>query len=78
MNPKKDRQHLHVRVKPLTSEKLKAWADELGISIGETIDQIVDGYEDYCHKEDDAIEREDIHYTLERLIEKVDAISDRI
>lgn len=78
MNPKKDLQHLHVRIKPITAEKLKAWSDELGHSYGEMIDFLVDWYEDFCNKQDDVLEQTDIHNTLQILVEKVDAIADRI
>ena len=78
MNPRKDLHHLHVRIKPLTAEKLKAWSEELGHSYGETIDYLVSWYEEFCNKQDEVLEQTEIHDTLQRLIEKVDAIGARI
>ena len=45
MTKKKDLYNLHCRVEHLTAEKLKAWSEELGYSMGEVIDCVVDGYE---------------------------------
>ena len=44
MTKKKDLYNLHCRVEHLTAEKLKAWSEELGYSMGEVIDCVVDGY----------------------------------
>ena len=38
MTKKKDLYNLHCRVEHLTAEKLKAWSEELGYSMGEVID----------------------------------------
>lgn len=48
MTKKKDLYNLHCRVEHLTAEKLKAWSEELGYSMGEVIDCVVDGYEGFC------------------------------
>lgn len=78
MTKKKDLYNLHCRVKHSTAEKLKAWSEDLGFSIGEEIDQIVENYEDYCNKEDEILERTDLHDLLERLVEKIERIEKKI
>ena len=78
MTKKKDLYNLHCRVKHSTAEKLKAWSEELGLSLGEEIDQIVDGYEDFCNREDEVLEKTDLHDILERLVEKVERIEKKI
>lgn len=78
MTKKKDLYNLHCRVKHSTAEKLKAWSEDLGFSIGEEIDQIVENYEDYCNKEDEILERTDLHDILSDLLEKVDRIEKKM
>ena len=78
MTKKKDLYNLHCRVKHSTAEKLKAWSEELGLSMGEVIDQVVENYEDYCNREDEVLERTDLHNTLEKLLEKVDRIEKKV
>ena len=78
MTKKKDLYNLHCRVKHSTAEKLKAWSEELGLSIGEEIDQVVEGFEDVCNKEDDVLEKMDIHNLLETLVEKVNRIEKKV
>ena len=78
MTKKKDLYNLHCRVKHSTAEKLKAWSEELGLSIGEEIDQVVEGFEDYCNKEDEVLEKTDIHDILSMLLEKVDRIEKKV
>ena len=78
MTKKKDLYNLHCRVKHSTAEKLKAWSEDLGFSIGEEIDQIVENYEDYCNKEDEILERTDLHDILSDLLEKVNRIEKKV
>ena len=78
MTKKKDLYNLHCRVKHSTIEKLKAWSEELGLSLGEEIDQVVENYEDYCKKEDEVLEKTDLHDILEKLLEKVERIEKKI
>ena len=78
MTKKKDLYNLHCRVKHSTAEKLKAWSEDLGFSIGEEIDQIVENYEDYCNKEDEILERTDLHDILSNRLEKVDRIEKKV
>lgn len=78
MNKKKDLVNLHCRVTPLTYEKLKSWSDELGFSLGEMIDQIVDGYEHYCNTEDEWLKDADVYGILSKLIEKVEKIEQKV
>ena len=78
MTKKKDLYNLHCRVKHSTAEKLKAWSEELGLSLGEVIDQVVENYEDYCNKEDEVLERTDLHNILSNLLEKVDKIEQKV
>lgn len=78
MTKKKDLYNLHCRVKHSTAEKLKAWSEDLGFSIGEEIDQVVENYEDYCNKEDEILERTDLHDILSDLLEKVNRIEKKV
>lgn len=78
MNQKKDLVHLHCRVKPITYDKLKAWSDELGDSMGEMIDSIVDGYEHFCNTEDEWLKDSDVYGVLKALMEKVDRIAQKV
>ena len=78
MTKKKDLYNLHCRVKHSTAEKLKAWTSELGLSLGEGIDQVVENYEDYCNKEDEVLERTDLHDILSNLLEKIERIEKKV
>ena len=78
MNRKKDLVNLHCRIKPLTAEKLKSWSGELGNSMGEMIDQIVDGYEHFCNTQDEWLKNSDVYGALSKLIEKVDKIGQKV
>lgn len=78
MNPKKDRLHLHVTIKPITAEKIKDWSEDLGYTYGEMIDNVVELYERFCNQQYEYLEQMRINDTLKLLIEKVDALSDRI
>lgn len=53
MSQKKDLYNLHCSVKQSTAEKLKALSENLGLSLAEVIDRIVENYEDHCNKEDE-------------------------
>lgn len=78
MTKKKDLEHLHVRIKPLTSEKLRNWSEDLGFSIGEVIDFLVENYEEECNRQDDEIETETIQQTLARLADAVESLERKI
>lgn len=78
MTKKKDLEHLHVRIKPLTSEKLRDWSEDLGFSIGEVIDFLVENYEEECNRQDDEIEKETIQQTLARLADAVESLERKI
>ena len=78
MTRKKDLYNLHCRVEHLTASKLKAWTEELGMSIGEMIDYITSWYEDYSNNQDLELEREDISGKLSKLLEKVDRIEQKV
>ncbi len=78
MTRKKDLYNLHCRVEHLTAEKLKVWTEELGMSIGEMIDHIVEWYEKYCNDQDVELEKESISEQLSKLLEKVDRIEQKV
>ena len=78
MNRKKDLVNLHIRIKPITYDKLKAWSDELGNSMGELIDSIVDGYEDSCKEQDEWLKDSNVYEQLSKLMEKIDKISQKV
>ena len=78
MNKKKDLTDIHCRIKPTTAEKLKSWSDELGNSMGEMIDQVVDGYEHFCNTQDEWLKDFDVYEALSKLIEKVDKIGRKV
>lgn len=78
MNRKKDLTDIHCRVRPITAEKLKALSDDLGISMGEVIDQVVDGYEHFCNTQDEWLKGADVYDALSKLIEKVDKIGQKV
>jgi len=78
MNKKKDLYNLHCRIENITIDKLKSWADDLGYSIGEMIDHVVEGYEDFCKSQDEWLERDDVYNALSKLNEKLDRIEKKI
>lgn len=78
MRKKKDLVNVHCRVEPLTSEKLKAWSDELGMSVGEMIDHIVNWYEEYSNNQDALLEKEDISEQLSTLLGRIERIERKI
>ena len=78
MTKKKDLYNLHCRVKHATAEELKNQAEEMGISLGEVIDQLVVGYEHLCRNEEEWLKETDINGTLKKLMEKVDRIEQKI
>lgn len=78
MTKKKDLEHLHVRILPITSAKLRDWSDDLGYSIGEVIDFLVKNYDEECNNQDNEIEKESIQGTLARLVKSVDELGKKI
>ena len=78
MTRKKDLYNLHCRVEHLTAEKLKAWTDELGMSVGEMIDHVVNWYEKYSNNQDVELERLDVSDQLSKLLDKVERIEKKV
>ena len=78
MTKKKDLYNLHCRVEHLTAEKLKAWSEELGYSMGEVIDCVVDGYEGFCNNQDEWLRNSEIYDQLSKLLEKVERIEKKV
>ena len=78
MTKKKDLYNLHCRVEHLTAEKLKTWTDELGMSVGEMIDHVVNWYEKYSNNQDAELEKDNLQETLSKLLEKVDRIEQKV
>ena len=78
MTKKKDLYNLHCRVEHLTAEKLKAWSEELGYSVGEMIDIITKWYEEYSNNQDAELERLDVSDQLSTLLEKVERIEKKV
>lgn len=78
MTKKKDLYNLHCRVEHLTAEKLKAWSEELGYSMGEVIDCVVDGYEGFCNNQDEWLRNGDIYEQLSKLLDKVERIEKKV
>ena len=78
MTKKKDLYNLHCRVEHLTAEKLKDWTEELGMSVGEMIDYIVNWYEKYCNNQDAELEKETLYDQLSKLNEKLDKIGQKV
>ena len=66
------------KIKPLTYEKLKAWSDELGYSMGEVIDCVVDGYEGFCNDQDEWLRNSDVYDQLSKLLDKVERIEKKV
>ena len=78
MTKKKDLYNLHCRVEHLTAEKLKAWSEELGYSMGEVIDCVVDGYEGFCNDQDEWLRNSDVCGQLSKLNNKIDKIAEKV
>ena len=78
MNKKKDLVNLHCRIKPSTAEKLRALSEDLGNSMGEVIDLVVEGYEDFCKDQDEWLKDSDVYDKLSELVEKVDKIGQKV
>ena len=78
MSMKKDLYNLHCRVEHLTAEKLKIWTDELGMSVGEMIDHVVNWYEKYSNNQDAELEKDKLQETLSKIMEKVDRIEQKV
>ena len=78
MTKKKDLYNLHCRVEHLTAEKLKAWSEELGYSVGEMIDIITKWYEEDSNNQDADLERLDVSDQLSTLLEKVERIEKKV
>ena len=78
MTKKKDLYNLHCRVEHLTAEKLKAWSDKLGYSMGEVIDCVVDGYEGFCNDQDEWLRNSDVCGQLSKLNKKIDKIAEKV
>ena len=78
MTKKKDLEHLHVRIKHTTAGHLKEWSEELGYSIGEVIDFLVDNFVKESNKMDQELERADFSYILSNLMEKIDKIGKKV
>lgn len=78
MNKKKDLIDIHCRIKPSTAAKLKEISEDLGFSIGEVIDQVVDGYEHFCNTQDEWLKDADVYEALSKLIDKVDKIGQKV
>ena len=56
MTMKKDLYNLHCRVKHSTAERLKSYSEELGLSVGEVIDLVLEGYEEYTNSQDELMQ----------------------
>ena len=78
MTKKKDLYNLHCRVEHLTAEKLKAWSEELGYSVGEMIDIITKWYEEDSNNQDAELEKEIISDQLSKLLDKVERIEKKV
>ena len=78
MTKKKDLYNLHCRVKHSTAELLKSQSEEQGLSLGEVLDLMVEGYVEYCNAQDEILEKTDINDTLSKLMEKVIGIEKKL
>ena len=78
MTKKKDLYNLHCRIEHLTAEKLKAWSDELGLSVGELIDKLVQWHEEDALNQDAELEKATIYDQLSQLNEKLDKIGQKV
>ena len=56
MTMKKDLYNLHCRVKHSTAERLKSYSEELGLAVGEVIDLVLEGYEEYTNSQDELMQ----------------------
>ena len=74
MNNPNDLVILRCRIDPLTNEKIKSWSNDLGLSMGEMIVQIVDGYEHFCNAQDEWLKDSNVYEVLSKLIDKVEKI----
>lgn len=73
-----DTVNLNCSIKNITAEKLESWSKDLGLSIGEVIDDVVEGYEGFANSQDEWLEKADINRTLTLLCQKIDAICTKI
>lgn len=78
MNRKKDLANLHCKISPITVSTLKELSDDIGISMGEVIDLVVEGYKDFCNAQDEWLKDSDVYGALSQLIEKVDKIGRKV
>ena len=78
MTMKKDLYNLHCRVKHSTAERLKSYSEELGFSVGEVIDLVLEGYEEYTNSQDELMQETDISSQLSTLLEKVERIEKKV
>lgn len=77
MMKKKDLYNLHCRITPTTSNKLKEWADEQGISVGEMIDLVVKLYEEMCEEYCEE-PSPDISEQLSKILERVENLEKKV
>ena len=78
MSIKKDLYNLHCRVKHSSAEFLKFQSEEVGISVGEVVDFLVEEYVKLCDSQDEILEQTSIHDILSSLVEKVDRIEQKV
>ena len=78
MTMKKDLYNLHCRVKHSTAERLKSYSEELGLSVGEVIDLVLEGYEEYTNFQDELMKETDISEQLSTLLDKVERIEKKV
>lgn len=78
MTMKKDLYNLHCRVKHSTAERLKSYSEELGLSVGEVIDLVLEGYEEYTNSQDELMQETDIYDQLSKLLDKVERIEKKV
>jgi len=78
MSIKKDLYNLHCRVKHSSAEFLKSQSEEMGISVGEVVDFLVEEFVELCNSQDELLEQTDIHNILASLEEKIDRIEQKI
>ena len=78
MTMKKDLYNLHCRVKHSTAEILKTQSEELGITVGEVVDLLVEGYVDFCNNQDEWFKKTDIYEQISNLMERVEKIEKKV
>ena len=78
MSLKKDLYNLHCRVKHSTANLLKQQSEELGISVGEVVDVMIEGYVEYCNSQDEILEKTDIYGVLSNILNKVEKIEQKV